>query len=246
MLKGIIYYTEEKIKNEVDRVLEQVPGLDIHFYTKADQVYQYLRSKTSLFILIAVDDAEAIKELLHLYNRYPQIYFVYYYHTLNIDNFQQSEFNNFSHIVIGENRKQSLIEILAGLTKNYWKKIPYNEIEIKYDLLSPRLKKAMGYIETHDLKDCSIAKISKFLHISQGYFSQEFKRETGFTFRNFMQRLLAYYEMIIFDRLDLSAKTASQILGYSELSSFSRSFKKRKGYPPSLQKYHKYAELDKG
>jgi AraC-like DNA-binding protein len=100
----------------------------------------------------------------------------------------------------------------------------------------------MNYIETHDLKDCGTAKISEYLDISAGYFSQEFKRDTKFTFREFMQKLIDHYEFIILDSLNLPAKMASQILGYSELSSFSRSFKKRKGYPPSQRKAQKYAE----
>ena len=143
---------------------------------------------------------------------------------------------------MGENRIKDLSRVLLQLTRDYWKKIPYDKFSISYEKLSPRLKKVMNYIETHDLKECDTAKISEYLDISSGYFSQEFKRVTKFTFREFMQKLLDHYEFIILDSLNLSAKTASQILGYSELSSFSRSFKKRKGYPPSQRKVQKYAE----
>jgi AraC-like DNA-binding protein len=130
-----------------------------------------------------------------------------------------------------------------NLTKSYWKKIPYERYDISYEDLSPRMKKIMNYIETHDLKKCGTAEIANYLGISQGYFSQEFKKETDYTFRDFMQNLLDHYELLIFERLKLSAKATAHILGYSELSSFSRSFKKRKGYPPSHQKNHRLIEV---
>lgn len=244
MLNGIIFSSENKMHEEVKSILSDLPKIEIHYLSEISQVVDFLKENPVLFVLISARKASDTKPLLNLYNRFPQIYFIYYYHTLNIDNFQQADFTYFSHIVVGDGRRKNLIEILTQLTINYWKKIPYPAMAINYELLSPRLKKVMNYIETHDLKNCSIAKIAKYLSISQGYFSQEFKRETGRTFREFMQNLLSYYEQIIFERLDLSAKTASQILGYSELSSFSRSFKKRKGYPPSLQKSHKLVELE--
>ena len=117
--------------------------------------------------------------------------------------------------------------------KNFWKKIPIRDFGIDYNQLSPRMKRVVTYIETNDLKYCNAVRIAGFLDISPGYFSQEFKREFKVSFRSFMQKLIDHYEYIIMNKLDLTAKSASQILGYSELSSFSRSFKKRKGCPPS-------------
>ena len=245
MLQGIVYCSEQKLQQEISEILYSIPRVSANFLNDMNKVQEFLSEHTVLFILISVNNSENISPLIKLYNRYPQVYFIYYYPALNINNFQQSDFIYFSHIVVGMNREKNLNSILINLTNNYWKKIPYENLGVMFDDLSPRLKKVMNYIETNDLKKCSIAKISDYLNISQGYFSQEFKRETTLTFRDFMQNLLAHYEQIIFERLDLSAKTASQILGYSELSSFSRSFKKRKGYPPSHQKTHKYAEVSK-
>jgi len=173
-----------------------------------------------------------------IHNRFPFIYLIYYYPKLNIDNFQFSDFIYFSYLLAGENRIEELNNIFKNLSQSYWKKIPFDKIGIMYNKLSPRLKRVMDYIETHDIKSSSTARLANFLDISQGYFSQEFKKETGQTFREFMQKLISHYEQVIFDRLDLTAKQASEILGYSELSSFSRSFKNRKGYPPSIQKNH--------
>ena len=211
-----------------------------HFSTDTQEIDRFLREHSALFILIAIGPNGALDNLLKLNQRFPQIHFIYYYPTLNVNNFRYADFSVFSHIVVGEKRRKDLSDILLSLTKTYWKKIPYRKLGMVFDSLSPRLKRVMNYIETHELRDCSTNKIAGHLEISPGYFSQEFKRETELTFRTFMQKLIAHYEFLIFEKLDLSAKVASQILGYSELSSFSRSFKRRKGYPPSHQKNHRY------
>jgi len=179
-----------------------------------------------------------------LHRKYPHIYFLYYFPTLNMDSFQYSDLENFNYIVVGEHRIRGFSEIMLTLSKSYWKKIPYDKFDLVYEKLSPRLKKVMNYIETHGLKECGTSNIARYLTISAGYFSQEFKRETNLNFRDFMQKLLDHYEYIILNKLNLSAKSASQILGYSELSSFSRSFKKRKGYPPSHYKNLEYIEAE--
>ena len=102
------------------------------------------------------------------------------------------------------------------------------------------MKKAIKFIETAPIVDCNISKISNHICISPGYFSQEFKRETKKSFRSFMQKVIAYYEDVIFSNANLPATEISNILGYSELSSFSRSFKKRKGISPT--KYRKMVQ----
>ena len=71
-------------------------------------------------------------------------------------------------------------------------------------------------------------------------FASRFKFDDD-SFRKFMQRVINYYEDIIFKKVNLSAKNISKILGYSELSSFSRSFKKRKGISPT--KYRKIVQV---
>ena len=226
MLESIVLCSDPEICAEINEVVSHIPHIITHKYSTIELVEKFLNKNSVQFIIIA----EAMAGISD------------FNPTLNVDNFHYSDLSYFSHIIIGERRIKGLSEIFLQLSRDYWKKIPYDKFSLVYDKLSPRLKKVMNYIETHDLKDCGTSQISKYLAISSGYFSQEFKRDTNLTFRGFMQKLLAHYEFIILDSLDLSAKSASKILGYSELSSFSRSFKKRKGYPPSHRKFQKYIE----
>ena len=239
-LESILLCSDDAISSEICDVVSHIPHLGIFNYPTIDHLAKSLVEKSVQFIIIADEISGIFQKLSSLNEKYSHIYFIYYRPTLNVDNFQYSDLSYFSHIIIGEHRISGLSETLLQLTREHWKKIPYDKFNLVFKRLSPRLKKVMNYIETHDLKECGTNQIAKYLDISSGYFSQEFKKDTKFTFREFMQRLLDHYEFIILDSLDLSAKSASQILGYSELSSFSRSFKKRKGYPPSQRKMHKY------
>ncbi len=236
MLEGIIYCKEENIKNEFLKYFSNNTQIRAKLFSEESEIELYLHENMTWFIIYAVQPGENIESLVKFHETHPHIYLIYYYPELEINNFQYADFVYFSNMVIGANRKDRLTKIFTDLSETYWKKIPFNEIGISYTELSPRLKKVMNFIETHEIKTSSTLRLANYLSISQGYFSQEFKKETGQTFREFMQKLIAHYERIIFDRLNLTAKQASELLGYSELSSFSRSFKKRKGYPPSIQK----------
>jgi len=239
MLEGIIYCKEESVKSEFYKYFADHNQIKASIVSNEDELNDILVGKTNWFIIIASKPDKAMENISQIHSRFPHIHLIYYYPKLNIDNFHYSDFIHYSYLLVGDNRIEELNRIFNDLAQSYWKKIPFAKVGIVYDKLSPRLKKVMNYIETHDIKSSSTARLSSYLRISQGYFSQEFKRETGQTFREFMQKLLAHYEQVIFDRMDLTAKQASEILGYSELSSFSRSFKKRKGYSPSNQKAQK-------
>jgi AraC-like DNA-binding protein len=234
MLQGIVYCTVPALRPELEIIVRKFPSIDVQFINDSGGIKNILHANTVLFLLLSTEEINDIKSILQLYKRYPQSFLIFYHHSLNARHSTQSVLGYFSNIIIGDGRKKNLQYLLQDLNKTYWKKIPYMEMGLAYQNLSSRIKKVMHYIETHDLKECNSTNIAQYLNISKGYFSQEFKRETTINYREFMQNLLAYYERILFDQMDISAKAASQLLGYSELSSFSRSFKKRKGYPPSL------------
>ena len=240
MLLCLVYCSEKNLKNEVTRILTNTTGIQAKYFSELDELFNSLRESIPFLVLIADGESVSSVTLNSIYSNFPQVYFVYYYPFLRLNASGYTDFVHFNHIIAGDNREENLKVILLDLIKNFWKKIPYDKLDFSYDALSARIKKVMNFVETQDLKVCLTARIARELDISQGYLSQEFKKETGLSFRLFMQKLMDHYERIVFDQLKLSAKAVSQLLGYSELSSFSRSFKKRKGYPPSQQKVQKY------
>lgn len=236
MIKGIVICPEETLRKEFIKYFYEISHVYAKLISNQYEIENQELIDSAWFIVFAEKEIKDFSVIKKLHKCYPHLYLFYYYPFLSIDNSQYSDYSLFNQIIIGDNRTKNLTINFNKIYQNHWKKIPNEYIGIIYENISPRLKRIINYIETHDIKSCSTAKISEHLNISQGYFSQEFKKETGQTFREFMQKLLAYYESIIFDELDLTAKQASVLLGYSELSSFSRSFKKRKGYSPTKQK----------
>ncbi len=218
-IESAILCRDENLKIELGDIFLANPHLIPHYFREIDELTDFFVSQQVQFVLICISADQLTENHFLLHDRFPHIYFVYYYPTFNVDNFHYNNFGHFTNLIVGDNRIEHLAEILLQLTKNFWKKIPIREFGIEYNHLSPRMKHVINYIETHELKHCNAIKIAEFLEISPGYFSQEFKKEFKLSFRTFMQKLIDHYEYIILNRLDLSAKSASKILGYSELSS---------------------------
>lgn len=236
MYQGIVVTDDEKIQRECQQVLFTIEDVELNFISDLSEADLHNSISNILFIILSSVSINTISLLTKLQDAIPDLSLIVYNHSLNISNLNDFGTLGLVNIVIGENRQQILDETIQKLKHNYWRRIPFEQFGINYHSLSPRLQKALKYIESADIGECNIASISDFLRISPGYFSQEFKRETGQSFRKFMQSVLNYYEDLILCRVNLPTRKISQMLGYSELSSFSRSFKKRKGISPTKYK----------
>lgn len=235
-MNGLIFAENQDILEEIQSAFANISELSCKYYKSISGNRKKLENEYFDFLIIATNNPKELNIFSELVADFPQVYFIYYFPTLNLEYNQHQDFTKFHQVIVGENRQVNLVRIVEKIIQNHWKKIPLNLIVKNRHKISDRIKNIINYIESHDLKECTSARISAHLHLSPGYFSQEFRKETGQTFRDFMQNLRAHYEKIILEKMKLNAKTASQILGYSELSSFSRSFKKRKGYSPSQKK----------
>jgi two-component system response regulator YesN len=80
--------------------------------------------------------------------------------------------------------------------------------------------------------EISIARVCSLLHISAGYFSSIFKRETKMTYVNYLLhiRLEAAKEMLL--TTDLKTFEIAEKVGYADPNYFSFSFKKQVGVSP--------------
>ncbi len=241
MYKGLIVTQDDKIKQEIAALLINVGEIEGDFVSSLDEITNTSSYLNYLFILVSDINHRIIKNISNTQLHSPDISAIFYNHSLNYGEFPEFARSSQVKLIIGENRKSNLFDLFVELKKDFWRKIPFDNFGIKYENLSDRMKDAIRYIETAPIRDCNLIAISSYLNISAGYFSQEFKRETNISFRSFMQTVLDYYEDLIFSKVDLPAKDISILLGYSELSSFSRSFKKRKGVSPTKYKKLKNA-----
>ena len=96
------------------------------------------------------------------------------------------------------------------------------------------VEKAREYTRKHFREsDISINKVCGFLHISTGYFSSLFKKETGMTFVNYLVHIRMEAAKELLRTTDLKAFEIAERVGYSEANYFSYSFKKNFGISPS-------------
>lgn len=233
MYQSLIITDDEQIREESKKIVYNSGDIKIDCISSIDELNDDNDLINYLFVLVSDLDQDVLRRITEAQLKVPGLSSIFYNHSLNFVEFPFISSNSKVKMIIGDNRRSNLKELIKSLKNNFWRKIPYGKMGIEFDALSPRMKNVIQYIETAPISDCNINAISSYLNISAGYFSQEFKRETKKSFRAFMQGVIDYYENIIFSQVNLPAKSISRILGYSELSSFSRSFKKRKGISPT-------------
>lgn len=96
------------------------------------------------------------------------------------------------------------------------------------------VKSAKDFIRNHfHESDMTINKVCKYLHISPGYFSTVFKRETKMTFLNYLVQLRMETARELLRMTELKSFEIAEKVGFSDANYFSNSFKKYTGVSPS-------------
>lgn len=103
----------------------------------------------------------------------------------------------------------------------------------KPDKKSPASKKAIIYIINHFRENISLSDAARYMGLTPAYFSGLFKKETGTTFKEYLDRLrFENAKKLVL----LSHMTIQQICsesGFSNYENFIRRFKKRFGVTPT-------------
>lgn len=236
MYSGLIITKDAHILAECSEITASITNLTSKVFRSFDDLEAKINISNHLFVIVSELDSEVFKYISKYNGGITGPVVLFYNHSINYDELPEVNSGSKVKMIIGDNRKTNLKNQIIQLQAKFWRRIPYSKLGINIKQLSSRMKQVMQYIETEPIRDCNINSIATYLNISPGYFSQEFKRETKISFRNFMQVVISHYENIIFSQVNLPTKNISKILGYSELSSFSRSFKNRNGMSPTKYK----------
>ncbi len=95
------------------------------------------------------------------------------------------------------------------------------------------VNQAKIYIENNIHKDISLFEIAEYVNINRSYFSRIFKNSTGMTPLQYMTNLRIEKAKIMLREEEISIKEISTLLGYNDMRSFIRFFKKLENQTPS-------------
>ncbi|PZE20530.1 response regulator transcription factor [Paenibacillus xerothermodurans] len=112
-------------------------------------------------------------------------------------------------------------------------KIMSSIVHERHSAYQSLVDQAKAYVHAHyHQSDISIAKVCQHLHISAGYFSGIFKRETKMTFGGYLQHVRMEAAKQMLRTTDLRALEIAGKVGYAEPNYFSFAFRKHVGVSP--------------
>jgi AraC-like DNA-binding protein len=94
-------------------------------------------------------------------------------------------------------------------------------------------QKLFEYVENNIQNELSLASISDYFNMSQGYLSRLFKESTGYGFSEHIVNKKLEKASYLLESQNLSVKDISESLGYFKLSYFSKIFKEKYGVTPT-------------
>lgn len=123
--------------------------------------------------------------------------------------------------------KGLIFEALGYLIRN-------NDALIKNDNINTaKIVKICKYVDENIHKPLNLKEVAKAAGYSHEHFSKLFKKTTGQTFKSYVDnsKMLMAKRLIIFE--GLSVGDTARRLGYDDISTFCRAFKRLNGYAPS-------------
>ncbi len=104
-----------------------------------------------------------------------------------------------------------------------------NQIAFNY---YSRLSRVKHYVDQHFSEDISLQKAARVAALEEKYFSAFFRKKTGICFRQWLAELRVNKAIEIIRQNDASITDVSLIVGFRDLRTFERAFKKCRGMTP--------------
>lgn len=148
--------------------------------------------------------------------------------SLDFDEVFGKEFNPFSEINRFTNLRETK-EWMLTLCTSMMNRLA-SDRQYTYKTL---VEQAKEFTQQHYAdSDITIQKVCNYLHISAGYFSSIFKKETKMTFVNYLMHIRMEEAKSLLRTTDLKAFEIADKVGYTDPNYFSFSFRKQVGISP--------------
>lgn len=143
--------------------------------------------------------------------------------------------------LVYSNALENLQPLLDKSSIEKWINEIFDQLYMKYFLYKETLNDSVvdnviKYIKQNYNKNLTIENIAKYIHISPYYMCRLFKKETGTTIKIFMMeyRLSVATKLLREEKFSISQISAE--VGYNDVKSFSKAYKKKYGISPSKMK----------
>jgi AraC-like DNA-binding protein len=137
---------------------------------------------------------------------------------------------------IPEAKRTSTITILQLLLATYINGLTQRQPLTAADdvpvALRSELKLAIQYIHSHLNENIALARISKQVFLSSYYFSKLFKKELGINYIDYVNGKKIRHAQLLLQDNSWSIDSIAQSLGFTQISYFSKTFKKVTGVSP--------------
>lgn len=97
---------------------------------------------------------------------------------------------------------------------------------------SPLIHTCMDYIDFHYSSELSLSSLAKICSVSSSYLSSLFKKETGMTITDYINKTRIRQSLILLNASGLSVSEIASRCGFFDTNYFSRIFKKFQGQSP--------------
>ncbi|AJY75134.1 AraC family transcriptional regulator [Paenibacillus beijingensis] len=94
------------------------------------------------------------------------------------------------------------------------------------------LQKGVDYMEIHYAEGITVGSVAKYVGIDRTHFTKQFRRVYGLTPVQYIQQLKTNEAKLLLEQTTYSLTEIAHSVGYPDLFSFSKAFKKNAGIPP--------------
>ncbi|WP_366294949.1 AraC family transcriptional regulator [Paenibacillus sp. AN1007] len=105
--------------------------------------------------------------------------------------------------------------------------------DLQPDVATPWLQKGKEYIELHFAGGISVEGVSAHAGVDRTHFAKQFRKAYGLSPVQYIQQLKMKQAKILLMQTTLSLTEVAHSVGYPDLFSFSKAFKKQVGLPPN-------------
>jgi two-component system response regulator YesN len=107
--------------------------------------------------------------------------------------------------------------------------LPEEELRVK----SLYIKRALTFVREHYSHELTVTSVARQLNISEEYFCRLFKKETGYTFVNYLTHYRIHVAAGLLKNYSIMVSEAAEQVGYTDANYFSNTFKRIMNVSPS-------------